>query len=110
VGKLPFANYQYTGIKFAKLEAGILGLYRDVNHTERVADILVPQVIKELPPTIPQAEKDKIVDNAEEMKKEIISLRAELEKLRREKEHSTKGTVVKKVTKRGPKDTPIKIN
>jgi|GEM_PF-4106821 len=76
---------------FSQLEAGILGLYKEVNNTARVTDVLVPQFIKELPPTTPQIQREIIVDNAKEMKKEIVSLRAELERLRREKEQNQKG-------------------
>ena len=80
----------------------LLGLYTDIGNVERVTDVLVPQFIKELPPTTPPVEKEKIVDITEELKKENASLRAELEKLKQEKEQFTKSLTVKKVSKRGP--------
>jgi hypothetical protein len=67
---------------------------------ERTFNVLVPKIEKELPATIPQTEK--IIDDAEEMRKEIISLRNELETLKREKEQAPKGITVKRVSKRGP--------
>jgi hypothetical protein len=86
----------------AQLAAGVLGLYRGANNAEEMINELIPQIQTGIPVALPQQEKNKIIDDAEEMKKEISFLRAELKKLKLEKESYIKGVTAKKVTKRGP--------